>query len=344
MNPVQPLAPTSLSRDNILQRKTVNYELLMLNSFISSIRRIGKDIISLPDTPPKLNKEGLPEPIRSAFEAEYQEIINNPPKNKEDIGRHKLCIKKKIPPMIYAHHLGVKILTYEFSFSFEDLNRAGASFPGEMKSEPQNDCCSFVFYHQHDVPALEKIFKDGGLYFDYIKSNYTSVAEPEPGDVVAYIKSNNLATCRHYGICIGDGKALSQFGTGGPIVAHGLEQIPKAYGSSVLFFRKKDRFPFTRKIWVYLESVETLGDKHPLSAAPSTEKAREIFLDFFKKFKNEQKEKLLIHSFYGVRTVKPLYKAIKKSVIALEISEALTKRQLLIDLKQLSNAPQMLYL
>ena len=267
---------------------------------------------------------------KSQFASRFQEIVKAMPSlgdnpSEESIGKLIRGIKKKMIKAIYTDLIGAKILKTGFSFSTTDLNRAKVNLLSFF-SNSTIDCSCFAFYHQHDFVALRNIFKDGAIDSEYLKSHYINVQEPKPGDLVVY------AGGVHYGVWKGDGKVISKGGEG-PIMEHTLEGLPLSYGETVLFFRKDEsRLPFTREILAYLDDTEHLKIKHPLLRSPLTAAgSRRVFLEFLKACQQEQKEKLFTDSFYGVRTVEPLYRAIGMATLALQISETLSKRQLIID-------------
>lgn len=243
MNNVISLAPTIIPSHNNSLRDRVDIELNILKAMERQLPCIletnrayfeENEDCALPLLA-KMSHQILVE-NQSQFATHYQEILNkvklkdNP---EEDVVRELFyVIKKEMISAIYTNLLGVKILKWDFSFSAEDLNRAGL---GSLHffSDDTIDCTCFALYHQNDVVAIQSIFKDQQhIDLEYLRSNYICVQEPLPGDIVIY--SNGI----HYGIWKGDGKVLSKWGQG-PIIEHRLEEVPLSYGETVLFFRKK---------------------------------------------------------------------------------------------------------
>lgn len=140
--------------------------------------------------------------------------------------------------------LGIQQSEKPISFSDEDLKTFEIEEKDVIVDPKEMSCFAFAFLRAKEVQAAHIIFKGSGgdaplvRIFKYLKRfGYSSVQEPQEGDLVVYMTSSNNPT--HVGYLTESGKVLSKLGINNPYShTHQLFDIPPNYGTKVLFFRK----------------------------------------------------------------------------------------------------------
>ncbi|MFT4310262.1 MAG: hypothetical protein ACMXYC_01380 [Candidatus Woesearchaeota archaeon] len=103
------------------------------------------------------------------------------------------------------------------------------------------------------VGHVKKIADDSfRKFYEEIGNTYCEVPSGNIGDIIAYHRptnSTNTATTQsgidnadagfsHWGLMVSDNYVISKWSRGGPLMLHGITQVPSCWGGTPVFFRE----------------------------------------------------------------------------------------------------------